>query len=130
MSKLRNAHEKFADEHPILRMFLIVLTFLIIAFVIASIVIATIWNLTPEQERNEIIAAQNYATQTHEHHKQMLIEHFGEDNANQMSVIVDQTNGVTYILCDAYHERTMTALLDADGKPHIDEDWLAQHSHN
>jgi hypothetical protein len=59
--------------------------------------------------------------------RQILVERFGEAEATGMDLLVDQTNGVTYVIIKGAKRVAMTPLMDADGKPHIDEEWLRTH---
>lgn len=65
-----------------------------------------------------------------QHEEAVVAERFGDDAVGKIEVIIDQTNGVTYVVRLTSDSASMTVLLDADGKPHIDEEWLSQHQND
>lgn len=100
-------------------------TVFLVGFVIIAVI--TIVTHTANAMTDEAKAARR-------RNDEIIAERFGDgavDGAiGDIDAIVDQTNGVTYIVRFGSQSSSMTVLLDADGKPHIDEEWLSQHQNN
>lgn len=94
------------------------------ATIAIAIALAITTTLTGCSEQLLSEEAQREAQVLNDHNAE-LDRRFGDHN--HTGLIVDQETGVTYLTYHAEKKFGITALLESDGTPHIDETWAAEH---